>query len=109
MLGILEDGGLYSCLADQLFHPHGGLILSDDPGERHFCTQRNDVARDVGRAPKSIFLASHMHDRHRGLRGNALNLAKPVTVEHQVSNDQHPGVSNQFFGEIHCNSSRRRG
>src|SRR6185312_7849554 len=33
-----------------------------------------------------------LHDRHRRFRRNALNVAEPVAVEHDVADDQHRGV-----------------
>ena len=66
------------------------------------------VARDVRRAAEAIFLALHVHDRHRRFRRNAVHVAEPVTVEHHVADHQHARRA-ELLARHHRELRRRRG
>jgi hypothetical protein len=64
------------------FHPH----------EDSLGPQARNVAGHVGCTAQAIFSLSNPNNRHRRLRRDAVHLAPPVPVEHQVTDHQNTDI-----------------
>lgn len=79
----------HAAAAEQLDDPLAGFVATDDAQQPGLAAERHGIARDVGRTAEPLLLTLHVHDRHRRLRRNAVDVAEPVTVEHHVADDEH--------------------
>ena len=96
------DGGIESFIAvqhhvDALVVQQAGqavarLVLARHRQQGNPGAQRRGIARHVGGAARPLLGATDMHHRHRRLGRNAAHLAEPVTVEHDVADDQDAGI-----------------
>ena len=74
---------------EQPLERRAGLVGAGHRQERELRAQRRGVARDVGRPAGALFAARDLDDGHRRLRRDALDVAEPVAVEHDVADDEH--------------------
>ena len=81
--------GVDAAFAEQLHDALARLVVADHAQQARLRAERGGVARDVGGAAQALFLALHMHDRHRRFRRDAVDVAEPVAVEHDVADHQH--------------------
>ena len=77
------------------------LVLTDQAQEVDLSAQREDVEGDIGRPTGPLLDPVHVHDRYRGLGGDAGGGTGPVAVEHDVTDDQHPGLVERGNGGPH--------
>src|SRR2546426_7261305 len=80
--------GPHPVTGEQPLESSPGLVVAHDADERDLRTERRRVTRDVPGAARALFVARNLYDRHRRLRRNALDLSKPVAVEHDVAHDE---------------------
>ena len=77
-------------LAEQALERASRLVIANDADQRCLGTQRGDVARNIRRPARTLFAARNSNHRYRRLGRNALDIAKPVAVEHHVADNEHP-------------------
>ncbi len=73
-----------------------GLVVPNHRDEGGGGFQRDEVAHDVAGAAWHGDLARDGEDGDRGFRGDAVDGAVDVTVQHHVSNHQDAGVGEAF-------------
>ena len=66
----------------------GGLIPAGDSDERRVAAERDDVARDVGRAAHAVHVVVERDDRDGRFRRNARHAADDELVDHGVADDE---------------------
>ncbi|OIQ75656.1 hypothetical protein GALL_426770 [mine drainage metagenome] len=112
----LERRVLPHGVADGRIHQQGdelatGLVCADHRQQCGLRPERGGVERDVGSTADPVLVALHAHHRYWRLRRNAIDRAEPVTVEHDVADDEDTGLCELFC--VHDprseSSSRRRG
>ncbi len=64
-------------------------VVAHDPARRRPAPERRDVAHHVPRAARALVLPGHVHDGHRRLGRDALDLPPHEAIEHQVAHHQH--------------------
>ena len=69
-----------------------GIVVANGAEKFRRRLQRNEIARDVGRAAGHETFAVKIHDRHRRFRRNARYAAPDELVEHHVADDEDAGL-----------------
>jgi len=64
------------------------LVLAHHSEQSSVSAERSHVACDVRRTTKALLAGAHTYYGHRCLRRNALDLAKPVTIEHDIAGNE---------------------
>jgi len=72
--------------------------MADHAQQARTRTERSGVARNVGGAAEPVLLTLHMHDRHGRLGRDAIDVAEPVAIEHDVADHQNAGVGQPTHG-----------
>ncbi len=86
--GVAMQVGLHVAGAEQRLQRTAGLVVADHAQHAYLGAQRGGVARHVGGAAEAFVAALDLHHRHRRFRRDALDIAKPIAVEHHVARHQ---------------------
>jgi hypothetical protein len=65
------------------------FVLACDAEESHARAQRRHIACGIRRAAWNAERADLAHDGHRRLGRDAIHVARPIAVQHQIAGDQH--------------------
>src|SRR5262249_50123322 len=69
-----------------------GLVFPDNPTCNDVSTKGTNVGDDIPCTSSMQTFMSNMNDWYRRFRRNTLNLSPNVTIEHQVTNNQHANL-----------------
>ncbi len=89
---IAMQRGLDVFAAHQLLERIAGFVRPDHREKRRTALQRGDVARDVRRATRALFRPAHEHDGNGRFRRDAIDVAEPVAIEHDVADHEDAGA-----------------
>ena len=64
------------------------LVLAHHTEQGNMSAKCAHVASYVSRTAKALLRGAHTHYGHRRFRRNAVDLAKPVTIEHDIAGNQ---------------------
>src|ERR1700681_2058851 len=76
-------------LSEQPLQRASRLVVANDADQGCLGAKRGDVARNIRRPARTFFAARNSNHRYRRLGRNALDIAKPVAVEHHVADHEH--------------------
>ena len=86
--GVADERGSDARFATGLGQCRGCLVPSGDSDERGMTAERDDIARDVGRAAHAIHVVVERDDRDGCFRRNACHAADDELVDHRVADDE---------------------
>ena len=72
-------------------HRHRGLVVSNRGDERAVHAHRDDVQCHVGGPARTVFGDGDVDHGHRRFLGNAMRIAIPVPVHHDISHNDDAG------------------
>ena len=69
------------------------LVRAAQGQQRGAASQRNQIARHIGRAAGNAPAGAHVRNGHRSLRGDAAHLGFHIHIQHGVAYNKQAGVS----------------
>src|SRR5690606_31142827 len=96
---VLGQPQRYAFLAQQTADRCSGVVIAYDTGQGYVCAQSSSITSNVSGATQAVFAARDMHDRHRRLGRNSMDVAKPIAIEHDIANDQDARAGNCSRGK----------
>ena len=79
------------CSAKKFLQLPAGIVVANRAEQFRRTFERDQVARDIGRAAGHEAFALKIHHRHRRFRRNARHAAPDELVEHHVADDEDAG------------------
>ena len=82
------DTGLFQQFADD----GTSFIIAGHTKKAAGSAQCSDIARDIGGSAQTFLVFADQHNRNRCFRRYAVDITEPVTIEHDVADDQYAGI-----------------
>ena len=90
-MSLPDEAALDPILGDQRTRDKvAGLVVPERPDQQDLASQRDNVARHVGRPAEHNFFGLMMKDRNWRFRRNALDSSIHKLVEHHVAKNEDP-------------------
>ena len=110
-LGVTTKIGSDAAFGNQVLQQMAGFIVTYDREQRGLRANAHGIEGYVGASAQTVFFAGDAHHRHRCLGAYTVNSAVPITVEHDIADYQHFGLSELRFREwrflcVHSSSMR---